>query len=388
MAQDNNVIDLFGQALPTPREVAERQVGAARSTGEAIGRRLRQVMMDRGLLDPDPEQQRAARMREFAGALSQKAQELGVTENPDDLADVGLTMALEADMPDVAARFVQFKLAKQARDRTARLEEAKIKQLEREAKTGTVGTGLTSTALSVRALGKETGNPSVDAMSAAEARQALVNLQPTADVEEVGPGGEVRKVITPRLDARGKSADTQLNQRVEKLSETITKTRIAAAAPALQRVDKAVEQFEKTGELAGIGQLKNLPVSQFVKTPEGRYIRSMVQRLFNEELRQASGVAVTEWEEERKRIEQALGVANTAADYVRVYRDMLRPAWNLAIANVVASAGPDAVEAYKKRSKFDFGALYNDKYNMAGLSEAPSGGGGPTVDDLLKKYGQ
>lgn len=381
MAQDNNVIDLFGQAIPTPREVAERQINEARqrSVGEALGRRLRQSLMNRGVFAPDPEQERAVRMREFASALTKEAQELGIADKPEDLADLAITRALEADMPDIAVRGLQFKLMKQARDRTARLEEARIQELERKAKFGDVGAGLTTTALSVRALGKDTGNPAVDAMKPEEARQALINLQPTADVEEIGPGGEVRKVILPRIEARGKSADTQLNQRVEKLSETITKTRIAAAAPALQRVDKAIEQYEKTGELPGIGNLKNLPVAQFVKTPEGRYIRSMVQRLFNEELRQASGVAVTEWEEERKRIEQALGTANTAADYVRVYTDMLRPAWNLAIANVIASAGPDAVEAYKKRSKFDFGGLYNDKYSISGLSEAPARSS-PSVD--------
>lgn len=399
-AQPQNV-DLFGNSTLTPRDLmqqtlaqimqdtATQTAGADPRTqgvsmmGAAAGGLLSKVLIDKGILPKPAAMVRAEGLAKARDAIQQDAADKGIdpVKDPKAFSDAAARYFMGAKYPGSegdALKAIQWGLIQEANQRSAALETANIEKTKAETafynrRPGgdTAAAGMTSPVLSVRAVGRLTGNPQVDAMSPAEAKQALKNIQPMVTVQSVDAAGNVQLTNTSRIDAAGSSADTGLNTRVANLSDTVVKTRIAAAAPALKRLDAAIDTYDKTGDLPGVGGLDNLPVAQFVKTPEGRYIQSMVSRLFNEDLRQASGVAVTPWEEQRKRAEQALGAANTAADYVRVYKDMIRPAWNLAVANTIASAGPDAVEAYKKRSKFDLGSLYNEKYATPGMVEAP-----------------
>jgi hypothetical protein len=137
---------------------------------------------------------------------------------------------------------------------------------------------------------------------------------------------------------------------VQKLGKDIDKSRITAVLPAIKELDTAVAEFDRTGELPGIGLLKNVKASDFVKTPEGKFIRASVQTLFNEELRQASGVAVTVYEQQRKDIQDALRVANTAADYVNVYKRLIRPRWSNIVSNILGKYHPKAIDLYNNRS--------------------------------------
>ena len=177
--------------------------------------------------------------------------------------------------------------------------------------------------------------------------------QPVTTTDEFG---NVRTTYSPKLDSKGGSADSTLNKRVSDLWGLVEKSRITAVAPAFKVLDKKMDEYDTTGKIEGIGNLKNIKASDWVKTPEGKYMSSVIQLLENEELRQASGLAVTEPEAERKERADALKAANTAADYAKIYKTMIRPRWNNLVSGLKASSGNDALDVLKKRG-FDIDKL-------------------------------
>lgn len=184
--------------------------------------------------------------------------------------------------------------------------------------------------------------------------------QPYQEVTSYDESGNVRTSYQPKMDSKGASADKTLNKRVSDLHGLVEKSRILAVGPALKVLDSKISEYDKTGKIEGIGNLKNIKVSDWAKTQEGRYMTSVVQLLENEELRQASGLAVTEPEADRKERANALKAANTAEDYVRVYKTMIRPRWNNLIQGLKASSGNDALEVMKRRG-IDFDQLAGEQ---------------------------
>ena len=145
--------------------------------------------------------------------------------------------------------------------------------------------------------------------------------------------------------------DTQ----VKDLSDRIEKNNISRVIEPLKIVDQTISKYGD--EIPGIGNAKNIPVTNYLKTEEGRQVQAAVQALFNIDLKQFSGVAVTEIEERRKRIESALTAANTAADYRKIYETMIRPSWGYIMKNLKAGTNPKALERYKEQGGIDIGGL-------------------------------
>jgi len=224
---------------------------------------------------------------------------------------------------------------------------------------------MTQTHLSVRISGKQTGNPYIDAMTPAEAKDSLDRLQKGEVLPFVDEDGNVIGRYTPRSDLAGKPIlDKHLNERTAKLGKTVADSRVASIYPALKILDKAVDAYDSGAEIPGIGYAKNMPIATFVKTPLGKHIAAARQLLQNEEMKQISGGAVTDPEAIRNEIARAMTKAHSAEDWIRVYKEMIRPMYNAIFRNVIAEAGPDAVDVYRKRSRgFDLNTLVNDKYD-------------------------
>jgi len=214
----------------------------------------------------------------------------------------------------------------------------------------------TTTLLSMRSLGIQTGNPVIDAMSQQDAATALNQVQSVTKLTSSTPGGEESTRLVPKTEAAGggvvgKNARNVFENDVTKLSNEITKSRLPAIIPAVTNIDKGILQYDQGKGLPGIGRLKNARMSQYLKTPAGRQMFAAVNTLFSEELRQASGLAVTFTEEERARINNALQPSNSVADFVKVYKQLIRPRLQNIVGGIVAGKPPQAVDLYDKRNK-------------------------------------
>lgn len=180
-------------------------------------------------------------------------------------------------------------------------------------------------------------------------KEFVKDYQSYNEVTSYDENGNVVTNYVPKLESRGRSADKTVNKRASDLYTLVDKSRLMAVGPALKVIDSKMSEYEKTGKIEGVGNLKNIRATDWVKTQEGRYMVSVVQLLENEELRQASGLAVTEPEAARKEVANALKAANTADDYARVFKTMIRPRWNNLIQGLKASSGNDAYEVIKRR---------------------------------------
>jgi len=121
--------------------------------------------------------------------------------------------------------------------------------------------------------------------------------------------------------------------------------------PVINKIDAGVLGYDKTGKFPGVGLAKNTRMSQWLKTPEGRQMFAAVNTLFSEELRQASGLAVTFTEEERARINNALQPSNRVEDFIQVYKELIRPRIRNITSSIVAGRPEQAINIYDKRNK-------------------------------------
>ena len=182
-------------------------------------------------------------------------------------------------------------------------------------------------------------------------------LPPQSNVTFTDDAGNVFTGTMPKapggtLKPTGKNV---YDPQVADLADKIDKNNIARVIEPIKIIDKSIAQYGDN--LPGVGNLKNVPVSSYLKTEEGQYIQAAVQTLFNLDLKQFSGVAVTEIEERRKRIETALTAANSAASYRKVYETMIRPSWGYIMKNVTAGVNPKAVDKYIEQGGLDVKSL-------------------------------
>lgn len=146
-------VDLFGNSTLTPRQVVQQQIaesiegaqasfaGARPSTqlgatlGAAAGGLFRQVLIDKGVLPKDPEQEQAEKLQILREDVNKTADERGIsiTDDMESYADLVAGKALKLGMEDVAFRAVQMKMLLQAQKRTAELESAKARKTLAEA---------------------------------------------------------------------------------------------------------------------------------------------------------------------------------------------------------------------------------------------------------------
>lgn len=141
-------------------------------------------------------------------------------------------------------------------------------------------------------------------------------------------------------------------QDVQELANKVQTSRIGALIPIANKLDSLISTAETSGgKLPGIGYAKNTKMSTFLKTPDGRFVTSLVQNLFNEDLRQMSGVAVPIWEEARQKVAYALRPDNSVDDFIRVYKEVIKPRMQSSAATLIGGYGPNVLDLYEGRQK-------------------------------------
>jgi len=135
-------VDLFGNPRLTPRQVLQQQLAAtlddtARRTagldqraqgvslmGAAFGGLLRNALIKTGVLPKPPEMVRAEKTEALDAELDQKAKEQGLSlqDNPEAYFDLAGSLALKANMPDLALKAVQMRELHSAQKRAAERE--------------------------------------------------------------------------------------------------------------------------------------------------------------------------------------------------------------------------------------------------------------------------
>lgn len=135
-------LDLFGNPRLTPRQVLQQQLASvlddtAKQTagmgqraqgtammGAAFGGLMRNALINAGVIEKPPAMVRAEKMQALDGELDQKATEQGLSlkDTPAEYFDLAGSLALKANMPDLALKAVQMRQLHDANQRTAERE--------------------------------------------------------------------------------------------------------------------------------------------------------------------------------------------------------------------------------------------------------------------------
>ena len=172
--------------------------------------------------------------------------------------------------------------------------------------------------------------------------------QPFSMAQATLPNGEVVmqpvSKFSPQSLSTGKNVyDTQ----TEKLSNDIGKSNIPRMDASFEALDNLIGKHGK--DLPGSGYLKNTPVATLFLTPEGQAVRAHIARIFNTELRDQSGAAVTIPEATRKQMELAMSAAHSSEDFINAYNTILKPWYESVRGNIIGGYNPKAVNLYEQR---------------------------------------
>lgn len=156
MAQQNNLIDLFGNSTKSPREIIQEQINksfentealykdaapvnrAAAIWGSGLGTLFTQVLQEKGIIEKPVEVKRAEEAQNFRGEVNRRVQEAGidVTKNPEAMGDFAVKVLTERNedgtpkykyLEDMLPKALQYSMTMQAAKRAAELEGEKLK---------------------------------------------------------------------------------------------------------------------------------------------------------------------------------------------------------------------------------------------------------------------
>jgi len=139
MANPRTYVDLFGNEMPTPEEVAAQQAQAvAKNSGgdmfAILGNMVRQRRINRGEIK-DPWQDRARKIQEANTAILKTAQDQGVDfqKDPRAFADLAVKHFVDAGMPREAMMASQWGQMREAMNRDAERQQAQTIELQAKA---------------------------------------------------------------------------------------------------------------------------------------------------------------------------------------------------------------------------------------------------------------
>jgi len=149
----------------------------------------------------------------------------------------------------------------------------------------------------------------------------------------------------PKLITKGNKAEIRLQKNVKELSEDMIKTGAPQLQDTLETVEAIIDNSYKNGkgDLPGFGATASLP--DWAISQQGQDLRQSAIKLFNIELKERSGAAVTKQELDRLRNEFKQGVWRTDRQFVegiKAYRRLMEDYK----AAVVAGYDPAVVSRY------------------------------------------
>ena len=182
----------------------------------------------------------------------------------------------------------------------------------------------------------------------------------------------------PPSPASVEFGDRAFDKEIEKFGNQIQEKQLYKVEAPIKIVDAAIKKYGKS--IPGVGYGWNSGVSTALKNDIAQKVTSARQALFNIDLKLVSGAAVTLSEEDRKRIEDAMKLANSSEDYVNIYNDLIRPAYKNLMNNLVAKENPRALDIYEKRG----GMKLRDFNNYLSVDKSTSSSAPKAAIDALK----
>lgn len=199
-------------------------------------------------------------------------------------------------------------------------------------------------------------------MSASQLKTAMPTLERMYSIEEgnrdrkenlqtqIAQRQETRQLTdTMREQERERKASELLEKKVTGYADTLQKTGIPAAISTVENVDRVVP---KTGDIPGYGRVVGA-MPDILVSAEGENVRQAISSLFNIELKDRSGAAVTDQELQRLRKEFGEGTWKSDEQLrkgIEQYKSRLREV----IRNIEAGVNPEAKAEYQARGGRDF----------------------------------
>jgi len=156
----------------------------------------------------------------------------------------------------------------------------------------------------------------------------------------------------------------------QEISKRLQSQKIPMAIGPLLKIDKHMKKYVETGELPGVGFVKNIQLTTFFKSPVGLEMQNAARRLGELELRILTGAAAPDLEKRRVDVMNALSAANSSEDYVKIYNTMLRPLWKDIVDNSIGAQNPGVLKRWEQTSTF---APRVQKFREAELPFTPEG---------------
>lgn len=151
----------------------------------------------------------------------------------------------------------------------------------------------------------------------------------------------------PKLGGN-RGVNAPVAKEVNDLADTIHKRGIPNMEAPFRKLDATFEKYGK--DTAGLGYLKNTTVENYLGTPEGKHVKSLIQTIYNTRLFNVSGQAVTVPEEVRQRTATSLTAGHSAADFIKTFNEVLLPWYENEKRNLVGGVSPRALEVYERNS--------------------------------------
>jgi hypothetical protein len=163
---------------------------------------------------------------------------------------------------------------------------------------------------------------------------------------------------SPSSKAKIEYGDRAFDKETGAFAERLDKNKVLNVIQPINVIDRINKITASSPD--GLGGLRNTTAGRWFNTAQGASYKASVERLISAEIYDDSGAAISIPEEERARLRAMLSVANTAADYIQIYNEQIKPRWEFAARNVIGSANPKVVAQWQKNSGIDLTGWVKD----------------------------
>ena len=189
--------------------------------------------------------------------------------------------------------------------------------------------------------------------------EGLVGITKTGEIKPLGirapKKGSTQAQIArqeERVFRREDRRQDQLDKKVDRFAQNLRATDIPKMTGAAERVAELLPPPGSGKDIPGVGPFEG-SMPDFIVGDEGRELRQAASKMFNIELKDRSGAAVTNNELKRLKREFGTGRFSTEAQFRKGIVDYAK-ALKTATRNSLAGAPPEAIEEYMKRGGRDF----------------------------------
>lgn len=182
-------------------------------------------------------------------------------------------------------------------------------------------------------------------------KEALRLFQPPVVQTVAGPGGTEQSKVTPRIDATGTTTPTGRNifdDDLMKLSKSYKEANMSEIDTFVDSLDSKFVKYKDKG-IPGLGNLKNISFTNFVKTAEGREIFADAQGVMAAVLRAGAGLSQTQGEADRLNQKMAKSAFNSAEDFLKQF-EKLKTQYDKERGSLVAGFRPEVIDMWQERN--------------------------------------